>query len=509
MANFSTINEYFAEGGVLGRPPMYSTLTDPNKRVTTKTIAYHAPLIHIVPGRPDASSLKNNKEVEEKLLKFAVEDDLKDGEGGVIDRSSHAEDLYRILASNATDNRYWRFEPEPYAYLQAVNSLSSRVFSRMDLLGEAIWNPSGFNLRKWGGINLWANKASAISENASNEYVQSVLENITTVASDSMRQAFEVLGAAKSKIFESKFVATGGKEQIDTAYKESLERAKETAGESHGGGFFSTMASLIGGNKLMLPKIWKSSEFAKSYSLNFKFISAYGDKRSVYIDVLLPLLALLPLVLPKQSHRMGYEEPFPIRLDAAGWFTIESGVITSMTIKKAPDDNEWTKDGLPRAIEVDMEGDGHVPGHHDVLQPSKHERELRTVQLFGQPGRRAVHQGRQGLHHLHGRAGNGSKPHCEAWGGCGRSGGGLAAQAIQGVQLERLDRQVQQLRRTTMLIQYQIKQTGMTETVGGPPSGYYAEFSFPNGKVQRSPVMHTREEAEKEAKRMTGMPTAT
>lgn len=57
----------------------------------------------------------------------------------------------------------------------------------------------------------------------------------------------------------------------------------------------------------------------------------------------------------RQDQAFSYVEPFLVRVNAPGWFNVNCGVITSMTINKGGSDGLWTADNLPRLMEVTVE----------------------------------------------------------------------------------------------------------------------------------------------------------
>jgi hypothetical protein len=136
---------------------------------------------------------------------------------------------------------------------------------------------------------------------------------------------------------------------------------EETSAISNGEGIDSALGGLmkgasttIAGEKLMLPKIWKNSSFDKSYSLDFEFQSIYGDIPTIFEQVFKPYLALLALALPRQTGLSSFKNPFLVRIESPGWFNIECGVIDSIQITRAPDPDDWSKDGLCKKIKVTM-----------------------------------------------------------------------------------------------------------------------------------------------------------
>ncbi len=105
-----------------------------------------------------------------------------------------------------------------------------------------------------------------------------------------------------------------------------------------------------GVGRISLPEIWSGSSFDRSYSLTFKFYSPYGDKLSVFENVMIPTLCLLAMAAPKQVGNNSFMSPFLIRAYAVGLFACNYGMVTSLTLTKGNDKNDMTIDGLSKMI---------------------------------------------------------------------------------------------------------------------------------------------------------------
>lgn len=106
--------------------------------------------------------------------------------------------------------------------------------------------------------------------------------------------------------------------------------------------------------RMSMPDVWESSSFSRQFSISFKFHSPYGDKLSIFENVMIPTLSLIALVLPRQVGGFSYLEPFSIRAVMPGMFNINYGIVESLNIKRGEDQNDWTVDNLPKTISVDV-----------------------------------------------------------------------------------------------------------------------------------------------------------
>lgn len=333
---------------ILGRPPWFTYETDPSGRVFTRCLAHNAPILVITPGIPDFSAPKKDEadRLKNDLLKVQdISNKIEKNAATAEEVTAYEADLNKsleVLMTNMKDNRYYKFKPTPKEYLYILNSMMVRMNSR---LSTESFIPKAVNIgtedASWYGINMYCTKKSTISESASNSYGESMLESVQKGVSDKLREIWFVKDGATN---------TSGNEETGT-----IAAGRENVMDNAMGGLMKGAAATINGEKLMLPKIWKDSSFDKSYNLDFEFQSIYGDIASIFEHVFKPYLAILALALPRQTALASYKNPFLVRIESPGWFNIECGVIESITINRAPEESDWSKDGLCKKIQVSMQ----------------------------------------------------------------------------------------------------------------------------------------------------------
>ena len=72
--------------------------------------------------------------------------------------------------------------------------------------------------------------------------------------------------------------------------------------------------------------------------------------------MLVPLFHLIGLVAPQgiNANPNGYTNPFIVRAIYKGFFNVDMGIITSMSISKGAK-CQWTPDGIPTSVEVGID----------------------------------------------------------------------------------------------------------------------------------------------------------
>ncbi len=118
----------------------------------------------------------------------------------------------------------------------------------------------------------------------------------------------------------------------------------------------SAASSIIkNGGNLMFPEIWKDSGYSKTLSIVIKLHSPYADPVCYYENVLFPLACILGLALPRQVESAVYASPPILRLRSRGWFSVDMGIVESVSIKRGSDKNDWTLGRLPRSVEITLQ----------------------------------------------------------------------------------------------------------------------------------------------------------
>jgi hypothetical protein len=200
------------------------------------------------------------------------------------------------------------------------------------------------------GLTFFMEASSSGSEEASSSYGESDLSSeskstISSAQNTMMKAEAAGLGELGGK------AASLAKTVVDTA-KGGVTSA---AGKIFGGG--ANTIDVINGAMPNLPEIWQGSQFSKDFSVSFRFHSPYGDRKSIFNYVYLPMIMLLAFALPRAYSVLSPDDfvaPFLIKADAPGNFCCELGVISSLTIKRGGDNNSWSKDGLPTVVDITL-----------------------------------------------------------------------------------------------------------------------------------------------------------
>lgn len=122
------------------------------------------------------------------------------------------------------------------------------------------------------------------------------------------------------------------------------------------GGFASNLFSgalrSLKGQKMIYPKIYRSSESSMNYQFTVNLYTPYGDVYNYYINEIVPLMHLIPLAAPRMVSANSTTSPYLVQAFIPGQCTCQLGMITEMTISKNPSGKHVSVHGFPLDIKV-------------------------------------------------------------------------------------------------------------------------------------------------------------
>lgn len=202
-------------------------------------------------------------------------------------------------------------------------------------------------------VAFYVDSETSVSESFGNGTGESMLASKVNSLSDTARELNFLMGNATSSIGATADVLSEDVSSSIAEFDAWLDSVTKSNFIKSVGNKAITVAS---GARMIFPEIWTSSDHSTSHNLKFKFVSPDHDKLSIYLNCLVPMFHLLGFVAPRQvvDAANAYESPYLVRAFYKGLFTIDMGIVTSMSISKG-DQGAWTLDGLPTVIEIDME----------------------------------------------------------------------------------------------------------------------------------------------------------
>lgn len=352
--------------GVFGLPYQFLPNTDPrlSSSFTVGDIGYEyadkiverIPLLFLTPGKASFMTHYSQKDKETIVEQILTK-------GGLMSGTLSTEDL---LEDNG---RYYTFEPDVPRYYSFVNPMCRIAARYLDLQNVSLngtrldsVNWMKMTKRRISGISdfgdfnavpFYVDTETSISESHSNSTTQSMIASTVNSISDMGRELNFLLGYGQS--------ATGVEVlNSDAEIASNIENVQSMISGLMGRGNFLTnlashLTTVAAGGKLTFPEIWSDSSFSRSYNCEFKFIAPDPSNLSVYLNVLVPLFHLLGMVCPQSiaSNPNGYTNPFLVRGLYKGFFNVDMGIISDMSVTKGAE-CQWTPEGIPTSMTVSI-----------------------------------------------------------------------------------------------------------------------------------------------------------
>lgn len=191
---------------------------------------------------------------------------------------------------------------------------------------------------------------TSYSDGISNSTDTSMLEGAINKGSEAIKEFRFAFG--KGNVDDEAIMKTS-KDNLEGVVTQVLSKMKLEKASSMAAQFSDYGETLVNGGNVIIPDVWRDSAYSKSYSIEVKLASPYGDPESIYLHVLVPLFHIMALAFPRQIGRSGYMSPFIVRAFSKAWFNCDMGIVESLQIKRASQEG-WSVDGMPTEIDVSI-----------------------------------------------------------------------------------------------------------------------------------------------------------
>ena len=224
-------------------------------------------------------------------------------------------------------------------YETTTNDYDESSLSMFDVLGKCNY------------VQFYIDPESSFSESVSNTTSESKLKGMFDSGSDMLKElAFMInSGGGDSAAFQE--FLDNGMDSLAEAIPQFNGSVIGTA-TSAMSRVLSLTSNVLKGENVIMPDIYQSSSYDKSYSFTVHLKSPYGTKFGYYMDIVVPLMHLMALGIPKQTTANTYGSPFLIKAYCDGVCACNLGLVTGISVSKWPTDGTTTVDGLPTEVDV-------------------------------------------------------------------------------------------------------------------------------------------------------------
>lgn len=331
---------------VMGFPPFFHEYADMDKAVYRELLA-PTPIVTIFPCIPVAVEPSDkNVELGKRAMAAWMESDNQD-------EMRNYKDIIQSMQDNINDNitndaRAVKLTLAGNQYYKALNTILARFGAAMGVnvldkgsLKKTITESGAEDATNiFGGLNYYTTAGTSITESGSHNFDKDMFGEMTNSVSDMMHKVTSVM--------QGFGVSTASVDQANQLVNDTINGvAKNSQGTQ------SKISRIIKGDKAIFPKVWMDSSMSRSYNLEFTFQTVYGDRMSIFKEVIVPLASLMALFLPRQTGISTYNSPFLVQVDCKGLFTLDTGYIESFSITK--DVESMTAAGFCKKITVQMQ----------------------------------------------------------------------------------------------------------------------------------------------------------
>lgn len=388
---------------LFGIPYQLPNKVDPKIGDVSKFFGYHflsnmvneSPVCTIVPGLPEY--LPGEKGSRKKNTAMALWEAQGSGIGNIV----------ADLAGNSKTMRMYDFRTAYTEYMAYVNLMCRAGATFLDLdsyykmpIGDGYgqvdfrsfdWKQFKFNASAVrastamsSAYNIFQGLSSRINSSKYNDgagnnndltdfmnsykYIQFYVDSDVS-PQDSLSnstgesQIKSLFDSGSSMMKDLKFMAdSGGLSNFDDFFGDTTNAATEAISGIVGEGntITGTLSRIINlggevlqGNNIVIPDVFQSSTYSKSYSITVHLKSPYGSKLGYYLNIYVPMMHLLALAIPRMSTANSYESPFLVKAYVDGIFSCNLGMVTSINIQKR--NESWNVDGLPTEVDVTLD----------------------------------------------------------------------------------------------------------------------------------------------------------
>ena len=397
-ANFTNKNKIDGSVRLFGIPHQFTAMTDIRANQTLdigrkylETVISEAPIVTIIPGRPNYLPDVSNKE-KATITEFF--DQLTQSLGEKADPSI----INSIFNDKDKEVRYFSFVWDYFNYMKFVNLLCGVSSIMLGLTDPTLhgfeeggvvtpyykydWKKYKFsNVAKYTGLEKKAGVFSKTTDEPTKDdnkmfdeyfgditgtnpdYIQLYFDPSTSFSenmgnSTAQSKIVGMLEQAEGMVKEWSFLsnASAMNSMDPTQYKDSIDKFKNKL--SNGDNFLTRLLSMgsvvLTGANLVFPEIWSDSSYGKSYSVSVHLVSPYGTPEAIFLNIFVPMMHIIGLALPRQNTPNSFRSPFLVKAFARGMFNCEMGIVDSVSIEKGGGGDAWSVDGLPTEVRITL-----------------------------------------------------------------------------------------------------------------------------------------------------------
>jgi len=381
------------ERGILNPLWQYNMLADPRTagiaapyygRVYNKRIRPNNPIVFIQPGKPKFFGLTqtlfggltggiSGSDADHLRTAILEKNFESDSELGV--QTFTLEDFLTELTEDSTTiqtdgksgpMKFYDFQPDFKTYRMYVSGILNELMVRMHIdipataYGEGLFNTVNDYLTMFSRYYGFWDFADAMNNNKSNYLSKPSFIPFRVEKSTDAGDSFDNTTGQSAAAEKAKGISDQAKEVLFLTNDAHDGKGFSLSGAANAlGGIAGTLSGtaesvIKSGGNLLFPEIWKESTYSKNITIQIKLHAPNGEPNCYIENILFPIACILGFIMPRQSDSSVYSSPPLIRMYSKGWFSCDMGMITSVSIKRGSDTNDWTISRLARTVEITL-----------------------------------------------------------------------------------------------------------------------------------------------------------
>ena len=239
------------------------------------------------------------------------------------------------------------------SFSDTSTNTSSKELKYVDEFGDTDGDSSSIEdlFTSYNFVQFFIDSDISYSESMSNEHSESMIKSA-------------IINNAQNIFKELSFISSSvGMEGLQSFLTDSADSLTNALGSAFGGtssqftralgDIINISGNLVQGENIIMPNVYQSSSYSKSYTFTVHLKTPYGTKFGYFMDICVPLMHLIALGIPKQTTSNTYGSPFLVKAYCEGVFTCNMGIVQNISITRGIN-SAFSADGLPTEVDVSV-----------------------------------------------------------------------------------------------------------------------------------------------------------
>ena len=199
-------------------------------------------------------------------------------------------------------------------------------------------------------VQFYVDPETASTDSLSNSQSESQLKSLFDSNSGLLKELAYMMdsGAAGDKAADFQNFVSESMGSLGSFTEETLSGTPFSAL----GRIINLGGNVLKGENIVIPDIYQTTSYTKSYDITVHLRSPYGTKLSYYLNIFVPMMHLMALAMPRATSANSFHSPFLLKAYIEGGWSCNLGLCQSITVSKVGESR--SNDGLPLEVDVSL-----------------------------------------------------------------------------------------------------------------------------------------------------------